>query len=159
MIDHLLFSAELLSGFFSYWSAFNFQDNVLSTRTAKETSFIQFFEKDNMADGRVRSFKVNIEIIKGYGEIYTQVCIHRFQDQVTISRLGHDMECLVRRINGCNYNNFNYSIIQSSLVFIQHACIIASNITDFLLIKLYSKTNVWRSAPALRHETDKDNNY
>ena len=52
-------TAELLSGFFSYWSAFNFNDNVLVSRTGTELPFTQFFEKDNMPDGRIRSFKVS----------------------------------------------------------------------------------------------------
>ncbi|XP_052792029.1 speckle targeted PIP5K1A-regulated poly(A) polymerase-like [Mya arenaria] len=52
-------AAELLSGFFSYWSAFNFVENILQTRTATEMSFISFFDKDNMEDGRLRSFKAS----------------------------------------------------------------------------------------------------
>ncbi|XP_053373907.1 speckle targeted PIP5K1A-regulated poly(A) polymerase-like isoform X2 [Mercenaria mercenaria] len=52
-------AAELLSGFFSYWSAFNFMDNVLVTKSATEMPFTQFFEKDNMQDGRLRSFKAS----------------------------------------------------------------------------------------------------
>ncbi|XP_060558381.1 speckle targeted PIP5K1A-regulated poly(A) polymerase-like [Ruditapes philippinarum] len=52
-------AAELLSGFFSYWSAFNFEDNVLVTRSASELPFTMFFEKDNMQDGRIRSFKAS----------------------------------------------------------------------------------------------------
>ncbi|KAL4222247.1 Speckle targeted PIP5K1A-regulated poly(A) polymerase [Mactra antiquata] len=57
-------AAELLSGFFSYWSAFNFTDNILLARTATELPFSQFFEKDAMPDGRLRSFKssaINIQ--------------------------------------------------------------------------------------------------
>ncbi|KAH3833034.1 hypothetical protein DPMN_106336 [Dreissena polymorpha] len=57
-------AAELLSGFFSYWSAFNFPENILLTRTAQEIPFTSFFDKSNMADPRLRNFKtsaVNIQ--------------------------------------------------------------------------------------------------
>ena len=53
-----LLSAELLAGFFSYWSAFDFSENVLISRTASSMPIAEFLDKDNMKDGRIRSFKV-----------------------------------------------------------------------------------------------------
>lgn len=50
-------TAELLAGFFSYWSAFDFSENVLITRTATSMPITEFLDKDNMKDGRIRNFK------------------------------------------------------------------------------------------------------
>ena len=55
-------SAELLAGFFSYWSAFDFSENVLISRTASAMPVAEFLDKDNMKDGRIRNFKVGSRV-------------------------------------------------------------------------------------------------
>ena len=58
IMNHYTFTAELLAGFFSYWSAFDFSENVLISRTANSMLIADFLDKDNMKDGRIRNFKV-----------------------------------------------------------------------------------------------------